>query len=77
LQTVLMLMRDLLIGSKIPMEETLNVSIDFVSDMTAWRDGSTERRNVRLTAFEREPLAELPAVAGAREISALLQEMKA
>jgi hypothetical protein len=77
LQNVLTLMRDLLIASRIPMEETLNVSIDFVPDLAVWRDAATERRNVRLGAFERESLVELPAVAGAREIRALLEEMKA
>ncbi len=77
LQNVLTLMRDLLIASKIPMEETLNVSIDFVPDLSEWRDAATERRNVRLTSFDRESLLELPAVADVREIRALLEEIEA
>jgi len=47
LQTALSAIRELLLASKIPMEETLNISIDFVSDMAVWRDAS-DRRSVRV-----------------------------
>jgi hypothetical protein len=76
LQTALAAIRELLLDSKIPMEETLNISIDFVSDMTAWRDAS-DRRSVRVAGVEREAHSELPAIAGVKAVRALLDGIDA
>jgi hypothetical protein len=58
------------------MEETLNISIDFVSDMVAWRDAS-DRRSVRMAGIERKEHAELPAVTGVKAVRALLDGIDA
>lgn len=76
LQTALAAIRELLLATNIPMEETLNVSVDFVPDISAWRDDG-ERRNVRVAGLERDALCELPAIADAAALRALLGELKA
>jgi len=76
LQTALSAIRELLLASKIPMEETLNISIDFVSDMAVWRDAS-DRRSVRVAGVEREAHAELPAIAGVKAVRAFLDGIDA
>jgi hypothetical protein len=76
LQTALAAIRELLLASNVPMEETLNVSIDFVSDMAAWRDAD-ERRNVRVAGLERDAFAALPAISNATTLRAVLAELEA
>jgi len=76
LQTALSELRELLLSTKIPMEETLNVSIDFVPDMAAWRDAGN-RRNVRVRGIERDALAELAAIGDVAAVRALLEEIDA
>lgn len=76
LQAALSAIRELLLASNIPMEETLNISIDFVSDMGAWKDAG-DRRSVRVNGIEREAHAELPAVADANAVRALLERIDA
>lgn len=70
LQTTLSEVRELLLGSGIPMEETLNISIDFVPDIVQWRD-SGEQRTARLAGLEREGLEDLPVVDGAAAVRSL------
>jgi GT2 family glycosyltransferase len=70
LQTALRALRELLLASNIPMEETVTVSIDFVPDIIAWRDAAGI--NVRTAASERDDLNALPLVDGAAAIRALL-----
>ena len=76
LQTALAAIRELLLASNVPMEETLNVSIDFVSDMAAWRDAD-ERRNVRVAGLERDAFAALPAISNATTLRGVLAELEA
>jgi GT2 family glycosyltransferase len=73
LQTALSAIRELLLASKIPMDETINISIDFVPDMVAWRE-SGGRRNARVNGIDREALAELPPIDGAHAVRALLEQ---
>jgi hypothetical protein len=70
LQTALSALREILIGSGVPMEETLNVGIDFVPDVAEWRDAG--ERNVRVAGLEREALEDVPAVDGVAALRALL-----
>jgi hypothetical protein len=70
LQEALQALRELLVGSGVPMEETLNVTIDVVGNMTAWRDASTH--TVRAAGLDRELLAELPAIAASSDARAHL-----
>ena len=58
-QEALGILRELLLASNVPMEETLTVDVDIVHDMTTWRDAGTN--NVRLAVIRaRRELAELP-----------------
>jgi len=61
--------RELLLSAGVPMEETLNVSIDFTPDVAEWRDAGTN--NVRIPGITRDALAELPMVHGAEAVRAL------
>jgi hypothetical protein len=72
LQTALRELRELLIASGVPMEETLNVSIDFVPDIAAWRDAGAN--NARLSASSRVELAELPVIDGPDALRDLLAD---
>jgi hypothetical protein len=60
----------LLAESGVPMEETINVSIDYVGDHVAWRDASSN--NVCVAGLEREILGELRSVADVADVQALL-----
>lgn len=71
LQTALAAIRELLLASNIAMEETLNISIDFVSNIGYWRD-SDERPMARVEGLDRDELAELPAFGSAVSLRALL-----
>lgn len=71
LQAVLRDMRELLLASNVPMEETLNVTIDFVPDIGEWRAAGA-RRNARLAGVERDELEDLPVIDGAAGARALL-----
>jgi hypothetical protein len=53
------------------MEETLNISIDFIADMKAWKEAG-ERRSVRVSGIERAEHVDLPAIAGVPNVHALL-----
>lgn len=70
LQTVVAGLREVLVASNVPMDETITVNVDVVTDIAAWRDAG--EKNVRLAISEREALRGLPAVAGAAAIRALL-----
>jgi hypothetical protein len=70
LQTALSALRELLLASGVPMEETLNVSIDFVPNVATWRDETANA--ARLSLSDREELATLPRVDGADSARALL-----
>jgi hypothetical protein len=70
LQTALSDLREILIASGVPMEQTLNVSIDFVPDTGAWRDAG--ENNVRAAGLERDALLELPVIDGVDALRALL-----
>jgi hypothetical protein len=59
-------LRELLVRSGIPMEETVNVLVEPVTDVAAWRDAHA--RNVRLALTVRDELA---AVAVAADVEAL------
>jgi hypothetical protein len=68
-QDVLGVLRELLLASNVPMEETLTVDIDIVHNVDAWRDADTN--NVRFAMSDRAELAELPLVSGAAAIQLL------
>jgi hypothetical protein len=70
LQSALSGLREVLLGAGVPMEETLNVSIDFVGDMAAWRDASGNNR--RAAGFEREELDDVAPIASAADVRTLL-----
>jgi hypothetical protein len=70
LQSALSGLRELLLAANVPMEETLNVSIDFVGDVAAWRDASANNR--RAAGFERDELNGVAPIASAAEVRALL-----
>jgi hypothetical protein len=70
-QEVLGVLRELLLASNVPMEETLTVDIDIVHDVSAWRDAGTD--NVRFESSDRTELAELREVAGAAAIQLLVK----
>jgi hypothetical protein len=70
LQTVLSALREILIASGVPMEETLNVSIDFVPDVAEWRDAGAN--NLRVAGLERDALLDLPAIDGAAAVRSRL-----
>ena len=76
LQTVLREIRELLLASNVPMEETLNVTIDFVPDLSEWREAGA-RRNARLAGIERDALDDLPVVDGAAGARALMAAVTA
>jgi hypothetical protein len=75
LQTALAELREVLIASAVPMEETLNVNIDFVPDIEVWRDAG--ENNLRVPGIEREALAEVPAAAGVAAVRAAIVEPQA
>jgi hypothetical protein len=70
LQTALGALREVLFASGVPMDETLNVSIDFVPDTAVWRDAG--ENNVRVAGLERDSLLELPVVDGVAALRAYL-----
>ena len=70
LQTAVSALRELLIASMVPMEETLNVTIDIVGDVAVWRDASAN--SVRVEGLDRELLAALPAIADLAGVRARL-----
>lgn len=72
LQTALAELREVLIASNVPMEETLNVNIDFVPDIAVWRDAG--KNNMRVPGIEREALAAVPAAAGVAAVRVALAE---
>jgi hypothetical protein len=63
LQSAVSALRELLIASGVPMEDTLNVAVDVVEDFAAWRDAS--ENSIRVEGLEREELLALPVVADA------------
>ena len=75
LQTALAELREVLIASAVPMEETLNVSIDIVPDIGEWRDAG--QYNVRFAAIERDGLVELLAVESVAAVRAAFAEREA
>jgi len=72
LQTALAELREVLIASTVPMEETLNVNIDFVPDIEVWRDAG--ENNMRVPGIDREALAGVPAAAGVAAVRAAIVE---
>jgi hypothetical protein len=72
LQAAVSALRELLIASTVPMEETINVTIDNIGDLAAWRDANAN--SVRAAGLERELLAELPAVADIAAVRARLAD---
>ena len=70
LHDALAAIREVLLATGIPMEETLNVSIDFAPDIAAWRDAGTN--NVQIPGLAREALQELSTIDGATGIRALM-----
>jgi hypothetical protein len=76
LQTALAAIRELLLASKIPMEETLNISIDFVSDMAGWKEAG-DRPSVRVSGIERAAHVDLPAISNLQSVRAMLAGINA
>jgi hypothetical protein len=70
LKTALSALREILLASSVPMEETLNVSVDFVPDIGAWR--ASVPHAARIAGAERDELDDLPAVDGAAAVRVLL-----
>ena len=70
LQTVLSALREMLLASKIPMEETITIGIDFVPDLIAWRDAGGACARTRVS--ERDELHALPVVENAAAVRDLL-----
>lgn len=70
LQAAISALRELLIGSGVTMEETLNVTVDVVEDIAAWRDAGSN--NVRVAGLDRAELAELAAVGDIASVRARL-----
>ncbi len=70
LKSALSALREVLFASGVPMEETLNVSVDFVPDVGEWRENAG--RAARVAGIERDGLAGLPAVDGAAAVRSLL-----
>jgi hypothetical protein len=70
LQAAVSELREVLMASGVAMEETLNVSVDIVGDVGAWREAGAN--NVRVAGLEREPLLDLPLVDSAGAIQAFL-----
>lgn len=68
LQAALAALRELLLTTAVPMDRTLNVSVDFVSDIETWRDAGSN--NVRVPGLDREALRELPPVEAVSAIRA-------
>jgi hypothetical protein len=75
LNAALSALREILLASSVPMEETLNVNIDFVPDVAVWR--AAGEHNVRVAGIERDALLDLPAVDGAAAVRALLADSTA
>jgi len=61
---------EILAGATVPLERTLNVRIEPVTDLAAWRD--TAAAPLRLSETTRAPLAELRAVDGVLAVRALI-----
>jgi hypothetical protein len=72
LATVVTRLRDLLARVAVPMEESMNIRVEPVSDIGAWRDAGEPV--VRLVACERAELAGVAAVADAADVRACLRE---
>jgi hypothetical protein len=75
LKSALAALREILIAANAPMEETLNVSVDFVPDIAAWR--AEAGHAVRIAGAERDDLDDVPAVDGAAAVRAALAELPA
>lgn len=73
LQTALAQLRELLTETNVPMEQTLNVKIDFVSDVAVWRDEAVP--HVRAAGAEREALGDVAAIDGSAAVRAFLAEL--
>jgi hypothetical protein len=65
-------LRDMLVDSGVPMEATVNVRVEPVGDLTAWRDAHAA--NARLASCEREPLAGVAIAHDAAALRALAAE---
>jgi hypothetical protein len=72
LATVVTRLRDLLARAMVPIEESVNIRVEPVSDLGAWRDAAEPV--VRLAACERSELAGVAAVADAADVRARLPE---
>jgi len=68
LPAALAAVREVLVGAAVPFERTLNVTLDPLGDLEAWRDARPRR--VRLAGFERPALADVSAVRDAAAIRA-------
>jgi hypothetical protein len=65
-------LRDLLVRSGVPMEETVNVRVEPVGDLGAWRDAHDA--NVRLARCDRPELAAVPVAADVAALRALVPQ---
>ncbi len=65
-------LRELLLQTGIPMEETLNVRVDPVGDLALWRDAA--EANLRLASCDRAELAAVAIVADAASLRARFSE---
>jgi hypothetical protein len=68
--TLVARLRELLVRTGVPMEETLNVIVEPVADLAAWCAANAE--SVRFAACDRSELAELASVADAGSVRARL-----
>ena len=68
-------LHELLTGAPVPLERTLNVRVEPVADLTAWRVAVA--RPVRLSETTRPALADLRAVDGVLAVRALLADERA
>ena len=71
LPEVIGVLREVLLASNVPMEETLTVDIDIVEDLAAWRDA--DANTIRFALSERAELAGLSTVGDAVAVRALLE----
>jgi hypothetical protein len=72
LQTALAEIRELLTASNVPMDQTINVSIDFVPDIAEWRDAGV--KNLRAATVEREALDDVRTIDGSAAVRAFIAE---
>ncbi len=72
LQTAVSLMREVLAATRVPLEETLNIRIEQVRDLAAWRNAAAN--SVRVAAVERAELATLPIVDGVSGARVMMAE---